>query len=140
MTENTRRTRALLSAYRGQLKQVKCQREQVAELRRAALRGRTSKSRSSGAGVPTEAAVLRLEQEREKLRWMETVLTWRRCVAKAYLNSVNDPITHAILWMRYMDGLSWKQIAVRHGAGASEDAMRKIAVRYMERHPLVFIR
>lgn len=129
MTQEGNYTRALLAAYQEQLRQVKRQREQVEALRNSPC--------FQLFGDPREQALLKAEQIR--LNRMEVTLTWRRCVATAYLNSVTDPITRMFLWQRYIAGLSWKEIAVQYGAGASESMARMATVRYMDRSPLIGI-
>lgn len=136
MTDAGKYTRAILSSYRQQLKRVNDKRDEVEMLRRTVLKGQTSTVRGSGIGNPTEQKVIRLEQKRQELRHAMTILLWRRYIIMGYLDSVEDPVSRFILYLRYVDGLSWKQIAVRHGCGASEDAMRKAAARYMDKNPI----
>lgn len=140
MTEAGRHTRAVLSRYREQMGRCKRQKEKVAQLSRGVSAGQGAGIRAGirggGAGNPVEQTVLHLEQERGRLRAMCVELSWYRSIVRLYVGQTADPVTRYILSLRYLGGLSWKQIAVRHGAGATEDAMRKTAARYMDAHPL----
>lgn len=138
MTEAGQHTRMVLELYRGQLTSVRKQRERVKELRRSVYRTQSLSNGHGSAAVSREPEqkVFRLESERRRLWHMETILMSRRVMVERYLDTIQDPAVRFILYLRYIDGLSWKQIAVRHGCGASEDAMRKAAVRYMDRNPL----
>lgn len=49
-----------------------------------------------------------------------------------YINGIEDSHTRRILSMRYIDGLTWKQIAKNIGGGNTEDAVRKAADRFLE--------
>ncbi len=134
-------TRNLLSAFRRQLRRCDAQRALIAVMEQGGLSGRKPGGGSGGGfGNPTQGAVLALEREQERLERLELGLVWRRCILRCYLDMVEDPVTRIVLYLRYVDGLTWKQIAVRHGAGASESAMRMLAVRYMDRHPLTGFR
>ncbi|GEM_PF-2059629 len=141
MTDETRNTRHILSAYRRQLRRCAAQRQLIAAMKQGGLTGRRAGGgRSSGIGNPTQNAVLALEREQERLKRMELSLVWRRCILRCYLDGVEDPVARLVLYLKYVDGLTWKQIAVRHGAGASESAMRMLALRYLDRHPLTGFR
>ena len=72
--------------------------------------------------------------------WRRQGLLWRRCILKCYLDTVEDALVRMVLYLRYMDGRTWKQIAVCHGAGATEDALRMLSVRYMEAHPMPYFK
>lgn len=50
-----------------------------------------------------------------------------------YINSIEDSHTRRILSMRYVDGMTWKQVAKNVGGGNTEDAVRKTIERFLER-------
>lgn len=50
-----------------------------------------------------------------------------------YIASIEDSHIRRIVTMRYIDGLSWRQIAKNIGGGNSEDAVRKTVERFLER-------
>jgi hypothetical protein len=140
MTEDARKTRHTLAAYRKQLRKLKAQRQLIAALEQGCLGHAPPGVRSSLPGDPTQTTVIRLEKERERLKQLELGVHWRRSLLKCYLDTVEDSVVRMVLYLKYWDGRTWKQIAVRHGVGATEDAMRKIAERYMELHPMPWFR
>ena len=52
----------------------------------------------------------------------------------AYIDSVEDSLTRQILTLRYVNGLSWQQVADSVGGGISSDGVRKIQQRYLNSH------
>lgn len=50
-----------------------------------------------------------------------------------YINSVDDSLTRQILTLRYINGLPWAQVAACIGGGNTEDSVRKIHTRFLER-------
>ena len=48
-----------------------------------------------------------------------------------YIDSVEDSLTRQILTLRYVNGLSWQQVADSVGGGISADGVRKIQQRYL---------
>lgn len=51
-----------------------------------------------------------------------------------YIADIPDDFTRRVFAYRFMDGLSWIQVADRLGGWNSEENLRKIASRYMKRH------
>ena len=49
----------------------------------------------------------------------------------AYIDGVEDSLTRQILTLRYVNGLSWQQVADSVGGGISADGVRKIQQRYL---------
>lgn len=52
----------------------------------------------------------------------------------AYIDGVEDSLTRQILTLRYVNGLSWQQVADSVGGGISSDGVRKIQQRYLNSH------
>lgn len=50
-----------------------------------------------------------------------------------YINSIEDSHIRRIVSMRYIDGMKWRQIAECIGGGNTEDAVRKVVERFLER-------
>lgn len=50
-----------------------------------------------------------------------------------YISSIPDSRTRLIFAFRFMEGLSWRQIAVRVGGGNTEDSVKKTCYRYLDR-------
>ena len=50
-----------------------------------------------------------------------------------YINSIPDSLTRQIFSLRFINGLSWFQTAMRIGGGNTEDGVRKRVYRYIKR-------
>jgi hypothetical protein len=48
-----------------------------------------------------------------------------------YIQSIDDSEMRMILALRYVNGLSWRQIAFSMGGGNTEDGVKKTAYRYL---------
>lgn len=52
----------------------------------------------------------------------------------AYIDGVEDSLTRQILTLRYVNGLSWQQVADSVGGANTEDSVKKICYRYLSTH------
>lgn len=52
----------------------------------------------------------------------------------AYIDGVKDSLTRQILSLRYVNGLSWQQVADNVGGANAEDSVKKICYRYLSAH------
>lgn len=50
-----------------------------------------------------------------------------------FINGIEDSHVRRVISMRYIDGMTWRQIACNIGGGNSEDAVRKTVERYLDR-------
>lgn len=50
-----------------------------------------------------------------------------------FINDIEDSHVRRIISMRYIDGMTWRQIACNIGGGNSEDAVRKTVERYLDK-------
>ncbi len=51
-----------------------------------------------------------------------------------YISNIDDSHIRVILTMRYINGLTWNQVAAKVGGGNSEDSVKKAAYRYLEKN------
>lgn len=51
-----------------------------------------------------------------------------------YINSIEDSYIRQILTLRYVNGLSWQQIAHHMGGGNTSDGVRMACNRYLRSH------
>lgn len=49
-----------------------------------------------------------------------------------YINSIDDSLTRQILFLRYVNGLTWEQVAASIGGGNTADSVRKVSERFLE--------
>ena len=52
----------------------------------------------------------------------------------AYIDGVEDSLTRQILTLRYVNGLSWQQVANSVGGANTDKSVSKICYRYLERN------
>ena len=48
-----------------------------------------------------------------------------------YINTIDDSLTRQILSLRYVNGLTWEQVAASIGGGNTADSVRKVAERFL---------
>lgn len=49
----------------------------------------------------------------------------------AFINSIDDPMIRQIIALRYLDGLSWRQVSQKIGSGISVSGVRMLLTRYL---------
>lgn len=49
-----------------------------------------------------------------------------------FIESIDDSLTRQIISLRYVNGLSWGQVANHIGGANTADSVRKVAVRYLK--------
>lgn len=51
-----------------------------------------------------------------------------------YIESIDDSQMRMIMTLRYVNGLSWQQVAFSIGGGNTEDSIKKLAYRYLKKN------
>ena len=51
-----------------------------------------------------------------------------------YIEGIDDSQMRMIMTLRYVNGLSWRQIAFSIGGGNTEDSIKKLAYRYLKKN------
>ena len=93
-----------------------------------------------------DKALKNLEREHEAAHWPEKVQEVReiiedkrqRCVVQLdslerWLAAVPDDFMREVLTLRYSDGLTWKNAAIKLGGGNKSDTLRASVNRYLKR-------
>lgn len=51
-----------------------------------------------------------------------------------YIANVQDSLTRQIMVLRFVNGMSWNQVAMSVGGGNTEDSVKKVCYRYVKRN------
>lgn len=87
----------------------------------------------SGASEKHQAAIRRVEKLRQE-RLLEA--QERLAEIEAYLSGIQDLKVRRMISLRYVDGLSWRQVARRmYGSPGFDEAARKRVKRFLEKNP-----
>lgn len=71
------------------------------------------------------------QRELVELQVRQSVIEYKRLTR--WLSEVKDPLVYQILYSRYVEGLSWNDVAGKVGGMNTEDSVRKQAMRYIEK-------
>lgn len=52
-----------------------------------------------------------------------------------YISDIDDSLTRQIFTFRFVNGLSWTQVAAHIGGSNTEKSVSKACYRYLEKHP-----
>lgn len=74
----------------------------------------------------------RLKRLKRKLKRRLEELIEKREKIEEYINSIDDSMIRMILTLRYVNGLSWRQVAKRIGGGNTPDSVRKCHDRFLK--------
>ena len=70
---------------------------------------------------------------KELLRLKIQSLMINKDMAERYIASIPDPLVRLVLAHRYIDNLSWYQVACRIGGDNTEESVRQIASRFFRK-------
>ena len=102
----------------------------------------------SGVGNPVESTVMQIMALEEVLRGKhdalmnlkalisarQTVIVLERDRLERYISAIGDPYMRQIFTLRFVDGLSWQQVAVGIGRQESAESTKQICYRYLRKH------
>ena len=104
----------------------------------ALLNARATKVTASIGGMPhgsgisdktsIAAEMAELKREIEDLTAQEDLELLRLC---RYITGVPDAYMQRLLRLRFLDGMTWRQVAYRAGGGNTEDGVRKAVFRFV---------
>ena len=87
----------------------------------------------TGNSRRSEDIMILLAEQREfvDLKVKESVIEYNRL--NRYIASVDDPLMREILALRFVNGLSWRQVAASLGGGNTAESVRKMCERYLKK-------
>lgn len=130
-------TRAELSRLYYLNKRISIDKRHLEELRAAAERTTTRITGlphvSTRDAHSSEAIKIALAEQEElvRLQVQQSVIEYRRLTR--WLSEIEDPYIYAILNLRYVHGLKWRDVAQRLGGNNTEVGVRIAAQRYIEK-------
>lgn len=87
----------------------------------------------SGISDPSGKIALKLVEYKQKLENVKNKRTIEFIRLTKYINSIEDSYTRRIFTYRFVDNLTWKQVAIRIGGNNTEDGVKKVVYRYLRR-------
>lgn len=97
------------------------------------------KEPAGGHGDPSHSKIEKLTaeiidlEELMRLHRSQRVIEYQRL--ERYLAGVDDTTVRQIMHLRFAELLPWRAVAAKMGAGYSEDQLKKMLYRYLEKHP-----
>ena len=70
---------------------------------------------------------------REVIRVKRENCIRERLRLERYIASVDDSLVRMAMTLRFLDGLHWQAVAMRIGGGNTEDSVKKMVYRYIEK-------
>lgn len=114
-------------------REIEWEKRQLAELRSAAesVTSRiTGLPHATGNARNEDIKILLAEQEDlVNLKIRESVIEYNRL--NRYIASVPDPLMRSILALRFINGMSWRQVAFHIGGANTEDSVKKACYRFL---------
>ena len=81
----------------------------------------------------TERSALALIELREELSETMSAYVKERVRLEEYIQGIPDSLTRLIFRKRFIEGLTWRGVADAVGGNNTEDSVRKVCGRYLER-------
>ncbi|NLZ54653.1 MAG: RNA polymerase subunit sigma-24 [Thermoanaerobacteraceae bacterium] len=139
-------TKKELSQLRYLNKEIELLKKQIAEAEYA-IEKRTAVDTVSGSnsewpyqrrtfrieGIDMKWYEKRLKRLKRKLKRRLEELMEKREEIEEYISTVPDSLIRQILTLRYVNGLSWQQIAVHVGGGNTADSVRMMHNRFLKK-------
>ena len=85
-------------------------------------------------GVAVPEYERRVKRLRKKLQRRLEELMEKREELEEYVDTVPDSLIRQIITLRYINGLSWQQVAQHIGGGNTADGVRKLCNRYIKKN------
>ena len=118
-------------------REIEEDKRKLAELETAAEGGAakiTGMPHVSGNGRSLENYAVLIAEQRELIdtKIRQTIILYNRI--NRYIATVPDSLMRQILTLRYVNGLSWVQVAMSIGGGNTADSVRKAHDRFLRRN------
>lgn len=81
-----------------------------------------------------EDCAIEIAELREIIQPKLKLCVQERIRLERYISGIEDSVTRQIFVCRFVDGLSWDQVAEIVGGGNSAGSVKKICYRYLKKH------
>ena len=71
--------------------------------------------------------------ELRRVRKMQDETDTALSETRQMVDDIDDEFVKAIITYRFIEGMSWRQVAFKMGGGNTEDSVRKAYIRYFDR-------
>jgi len=92
---------------------------------------------SPGSGLPSSPT----ERLAAEITDLEAIISAKRielihqeAMLTRYISSIDDSLTRLVLTYRFIDCRTWRDVALLVGGGNSEDSVKKMCYRFLERN------
>ena len=105
----------------------------------ARLRGRATSTTSSISGMPHAAGISDKTALAAEIAYLDGIIDaqiqqtfyeYNRLIA--YINGITDSATRQVIELRFVNGLTWQQVAYSIGGDNTADSVRKICDRHLK--------
>lgn len=81
-----------------------------------------------------ERAVERLEHLRRMYEYRLERYQKELIEVEAFIDGIDNVLTQQVFILRFVKGYRWSKVAMEIGGGNTEDSVRKVCSRYLEKH------
>ena len=114
-------------------KEIERLKRRVEELEAAVMNMTAKNDGMPKSGGKTAYLIEDLIDTKELLRLKIQSLMINKDMAERYIASIPDPLVRLVLAHRYIDNLSWYQVACHIGGDNTEESVRQIASRFFRK-------
>lgn len=86
-----------------------------------------------GVGDPVGCLAVEIADMRETIIRREAAVARSEVMVAAYIQTIEDSLTRMIFRLRFIRGMAWKEVAAAIGGRNTENGVKNICYRYMER-------
>lgn len=117
-------------------KEIERLKRRVEELEAAVMNMTAKNDGMPKSGAKTAYLIEDLIDTKELLRLKIQSLMINKDMAERYIASIPDPLVRLVLAHRYIDNLSWHQVACHIGGDNTADSCRMIAERFFKKQKI----
>lgn len=92
----------------------------------------SGRARSTSPGIMFDNILPDVEDERARLAAKKAEFVVRRREIEEYIYSIDDTVLQAVMLFRFVDLLTWREVAAKLGGNNTEDSVKKMCYRYIK--------